>query len=76
MTKLTNDPRHMNILRIVDAPIEERGFADWSMQPFNLQDHTTITADRLNTLQSVYTDYMTLEPKILLDFYREALEPA
>ena len=36
MAKLHKDPRHCQIMKIVDTPVSERGFASWNMDTFNL----------------------------------------
>ena len=42
MSIVGKDTRHSNITRLIDETIEGRGFADWDMDTFNLDDKKTI----------------------------------
>ena len=48
---ICKDPRHTGIVKLVEAPIEKRSFADWSMGFRNLE---SCSADKLPGFNEIY----------------------
>lgn len=73
MAKLTLDPRHKNIERIVDEPLGHRYFEKWHMDSFNINNNEEIDPSALRLFKEVYSLNFSLKTDKLIDFYKAML---
>ncbi len=73
MQTMSKDPRHKNIVRIIDETVPERSFSDWAMDSFNLNNNDVISLEELNAVRDVYRKYANVIPGALANFYKHML---
>lgn len=71
---LRRDPRHCNITTIVDEKVEQRGFAEWNMDAFNLSDEDTLDVATLKRIRDIYKANVLPMSNTLIDTYKYFLE--
>ena len=76
MTVLERDPRHKDIIRQVDCPIENRSYSDWNMDSFNLSSEIPIQAHTLTEISRAFIDMVEPRTDLLTRFYRAMLASA
>lgn len=74
MDKLADDPRHTNIERLIDSPIEKRGFAQWNMDSFNLSDERALQEPELKTIAQAYKQNLQADSALIANFYKTMLK--
>ena len=73
MSSIERDARHTNLLRLIDQPIEQRGFADWNMDSFNLADDATLDRDKLQDVSDSFGANPMLKTDLLIQFYKNLI---
>ncbi|MET4692813.1 BLUF domain-containing protein [Endozoicomonas lisbonensis] len=73
MKVVTADPRHKEVIRIVDQEVPERGFSDWNMDSFNLAEQQQLTPDQLKAIKELYSQNFAMQSNSVVDFYRSML---
>ncbi|AMO54823.1 BLUF domain-containing protein [Endozoicomonas montiporae] len=73
MKVVTADPRHKEVVRIVDEELPERGFSDWNMDSFNLSEQQQLAADQLTAIKELYSENFAMQSDSVVDFYRSML---
>lgn len=73
MEVVTADPRHKEVIRIVDQEVPERGFSDWNMDSFNLAEQQQLTPDQLKAIKELYSQNFAMQSTSVVDFYRSML---
>ena len=72
--KIATDPRHRNPRILVDEPVEERSFADWSMDTFYIHSPDTINEETLCHLRSIYDAHFKMNSKNFISFLQEMID--
>jgi len=72
--KIENDPRHNQIIKIIDEPIEKRSFDDWSLDTFYIDTPALINMDTLVSFQKLYEQCFKLNTKNLMDFIKQMVD--
>ncbi|MBK1831937.1 BLUF domain-containing protein [Verrucomicrobiaceae bacterium R5-34] len=67
MAALERDPRHEKITRVVDCPIAERGFSDWNMDTFELEESESISRDTLHAYKKTFTSQMEMDSAVFIE---------
>jgi len=70
MSILAKDTRHINISRMVDEGIEDRGFADWNMDTFNLDDHETIDRPAVAEIKNLITERVAMDTLVFIEILK------
>lgn len=73
MEKLTKDPRHQAINRIIDEPVLQRGFANWNMDSLNLSAHEGLDPIELENIAKAYHSSLMPRSDVLVRFYKAML---
>lgn len=73
MAILQQDPRHTDIVRIIDENIYQRSFAQWNMDSLNLSPDETIDVKELQIIRDVIKRNMDIDTGILAEFYKAML---
>ena len=73
MDVVTADPRHKEVIRIVDQEVPERGFNDWNMDSFNLSDQQQLSPDQLKAIKELYSQNFAMQSDTVVDFYKSML---
>jgi len=66
MSIVAKDTRHMNITRLIDEVIEERGFAEWNMDTFNLDDNKTINRPEVAEIKRLIAECITMDTFVFI----------
>ena len=66
MTIVGKDTRHCNITRLIDEAIEERGFADWNMDTFNLDKEDAINRPEVAKVKEMIDKCITMDTSIFI----------
>jgi hypothetical protein len=74
MAVIQKDPRHKNVVRIIDDDIYKKSFEQWNMDYLNLSDNDTIDIEELEVIRDVYKKTMTADTGMLAYFYKAMLE--
>lgn len=54
MNRITADPRHTDVIVLIDSPIERRSFPQWSMELFVSSDAARDVAEHFTALVAAY----------------------
>lgn len=68
------DPRHKNLTYLMDEEIQQRGFADWSMEVFHLDGRKRFDTETLRLLTNGFVESNLLRSDVLSYYYRAALD--
>lgn len=74
MTNIENDKRHVSVEYLVDKPVKERGFSDWSMDSFRLKNGHKFDRANLANLTRCYDSALLPGGDKLVFFYKALLE--
>ncbi len=74
MKNIARDPRHKNIIRIIDEPVYVRSFSGWSMDSFNLNNNDAISLAELNAIRDIYKQNFNVISNVLATFYKLMLD--
>lgn len=74
MDRISTDPRHNKINRLIDHPIEERKLPDWNMDSLDLDTQVTLDDHELKLLTEVYTSNLVVNTDAVLHFYKSMLK--
>lgn len=70
LTKIAGDTRHRNMQVLFDQPIQERGFPDWSMDMFEVEESTSIGLDVLTTIRNGYESNFQVSPAAIIAVFK------
>jgi hypothetical protein len=51
---IERDPRHTDIRILLDRKVSQRGFSDWNMDSFNLDEETSLELDMLGQVVEIF----------------------
>ena len=75
MAKIQKDPRHKNVVRIIDKSIDERTFEDWNMDTFYIQNSKVLNWDIIEFFKDEYCKLLSnFEPKMFISFLKDFVE--
>ena len=66
MAIVGKDARHMNVTRLIDEVIEERGFAEWNMDTFNLDNIKSISRTEVIEIKKMITECITMDTFVFI----------
>ncbi|NND82270.1 MAG: BLUF domain-containing protein [Gammaproteobacteria bacterium] len=70
MARIEQDTRHMNITTLIDQPIDERSFASWNMDSFNLADSVQLEFDELEEISEAFKANPVFRTDLLVQFFK------
>jgi hypothetical protein len=73
MSVIQADPRHENIVRIIDEDIYEKSFGQWNMDSLNLSENEVIDVEELKLIRDVFKKNMNIDTGMLAYFYKAML---
>lgn len=73
MTDIEHDSRHRNIQYLVDEPVTKRGFSDWNMDSFNLDDSASLDPAAMKRLLADYKRNLLPRADTLVSIYKHML---
>jgi hypothetical protein len=73
MSIIEKDTRHKNIVRIIDEEINKRGFMQWNMDSFNLDENDKIDPEELENIRDAYKRNLKLDSELLVVIYKKLL---
>lgn len=71
MEVLGKDSRHTRITRVVDEPVERRGFEDWNMDAFNVREQPVIQRGTVKKLRRLFTAQAEMDSAVFVDLLKE-----
>lgn len=71
---LEQDPRHTNLAKLIDQPVPERQFGDWSMYAFHVDDPDIINPRTLSLIQELYLHNFGADAPDLIEFARRMID--
>ncbi|ODA67138.1 Sensors of blue-light using FAD [Methyloligella halotolerans] len=74
MQRIERDPRHRDIVVLVDREIEGRAFPDWSLEPFFIDNPGLLNASTLQHLRDVYLEHCDLNAGDLVSFLKRIVD--
>jgi hypothetical protein len=69
-----SDERHTEIRSLFDEPIQSRGFADWSMDYFDVTRDEAINLSCLERIRDVYRSNFVARTNTLVGIYKGFIE--
>ena len=72
--QIQQDNRHHKIVKLIDEPIIDRAFADWSLDTFYIDNPELITTELLQTLRSLYRQNFGGNNGNLIDFVKTMID--
>lgn len=70
MSRITRDSRHCNLQVLFDQPITERGFPNWSMDVFEVEESTSVGLDVLTTIRDGYENNFRVSPAAIVAVFK------
>ena len=74
MRNIEADTRHANVEYIIDTPVQRRGFAQWNMDFFNLDDAASFDAAKFRELTAQFESALLPRADLLVIYYKRMLE--
>ena len=74
MRNIEADTRHKNVQYVIDTPVARRGFAQWNMDFFALDEKAVFTAERLRELTAEFENALLPRADLLVMYYKQLLE--
>lgn len=74
MLNIEKDPRHKNIIYLIDTSIEKRGFYDWNMDSFNFSNGQKFNVDNMRAISNSFSQNLLPRSDTLVMFYKKILE--
>ena len=74
LSRIEVDPRHTNIHYLLEESVEKRGFAEWSMECFQLPESESLELDYLLEIRDAYKKNFAVHSKTLVEMYRSFVE--
>ncbi len=72
--KIQKDSRHKNIITLIDTPVQKRGFSDWSMQSFNLDDNTKLAPEVMLKIRDTFVKNLLPRSDLFVQIYEALLK--
>ncbi len=72
--KISKDPRHNQIIKIIDEPISARSFVDWSLDTFYIDSPALINPDTIVSFKELYEQCFEMDSKMLMDFIKQMVD--
>lgn len=74
MRNIEADARHENVARLIDTPVERRGFQQWNMESFNLNGDRQFNRHTLQDLTESFKKNLLPRSDMLALYYKALLE--
>ena len=74
MRNIESDTRHTNVEYVIDTPVQRRGFPQWNMDFFNLDESAPFDAARLRQLTAEFENVLLPRADLLVMYYKKVLE--
>lgn len=71
---IEKDPRHSNINKLVDEPITDRAFVDWSLDTFYIDNPALINPQSIGLLQALYVRNFGVDKTGLIEFLKKMID--
>lgn len=71
---IRRDNRHEHLSVLIDEPVQERGFASWNMDCFNLSPAMHVDRQKLMDIAADYRSHLLARSDAFITFYRALLE--
>jgi len=71
---IENDPRHQRLNKLLDEPIAERAFADWSLDTFYIDAPELMNSANLEDLISLYVRNIGSDPAGMVEFVKKMID--
>lgn len=72
--KLEQDDRHTALNKLVDRPVSERAFADWSMEVFFVDNPDIVNPRTLSLLHALYHENFGADASDLVSFTKHMID--
>ena len=73
MARLETDPRHSDLIRLLDQSINARHFDAWNMDSFNLALSERLQPEKLEQVSEAFRDNPYLRTDMLVQFYKHMM---
>ena len=70
LARISADHRHTNVVVLFDEPIDERGFAAWSMDCFVISSDTDLTLEFLQLVSSTYRRNLKTQTASVVEIFK------
>ena len=74
MRNIEADRRHVNVQYVIDTPVQRRGFPQWNMDFFNLDERVSFDAEKLRQLTADFENVLLPRADLLVLYYKKMLE--
>ena len=71
---IERDDRHSRITKLLDQPVPERTFSDWSLESFYVDNPTLISPKTLQLLRELYVQNFGVRASGLLEFVKKMID--
>lgn len=71
---IERDDRHSRITKLLDQPVPERTFNDWSLESFYVDNPTLISPKTLQLLRELYVQNFGVSASGLLEFVKKMVD--
>ncbi|SLN61613.1 BLUF domain-containing protein [Pseudooctadecabacter jejudonensis] len=72
--ELEDDPRHRNLVKLIDQPIPARQLSDWSMDSFFVDNPEIVNPKTLALIQALYTHNFGIDAPDLIEFTKRMID--
>ena len=71
---IERDNRHHELNKLIDEPIAERAFPDWSMDAFYIDSPELVKPETIRTLQTLYVQNFGVDTVGLVEFIKRMID--
>lgn len=71
---IKQDERHHEVRTLIDQPIRERAFGDWSLDGFFVDNHELINPQTISMLRSIYMHNFGADASGLIEFVKKMID--
>ena len=70
MKKILSDSRHKQLRILIEEPVDERGFFNWSLDGFDLTSNEKIKQERITEICEEFKENLVARGDVFAEFYR------
>ena len=74
MNKIQHDDRHCQLIRVVDTPVQQRGFEDWNMDTFNLESDQRIDLEFVSSCTDLFSINKEMDGSHFIEMVKTVLK--
>ena len=72
--RILKDPRHTNLHKLVDEPVDSRTFPDWTVDTFFVESSDLVDIKTLKLLYELYDHHFEMNARDFVEFLKKTID--